>query len=165
MVSTFFAPTKMYSLCNAGHPVPLIFRSNTATWSELRNEADRSEAVTDVPLGINDDAGYRQFKVKLETGDMVLSFSDAVTESIGTDGRQVGPAGILRMVSELDLREPDEVIPAIVDRITELSSGNLDQDDTTLLLCQVTGTTPSLKDNLLAPFRMFKSVTAESDVE
>ena len=40
---------------------------------------------------------YGQLEVKLRTGDMVLSFSDAVTESEDGNGRQLGSAGILRL--------------------------------------------------------------------
>lgn len=158
LVGTFFAPTMTYALCNAGHPVPLMFHSAASEWSELKGEAKQSNVATDMPLGIMGDVSYGQLDVRLRTGDMVLSFSDAVTESTDADGRQLGQAGVLKLVRELDLREPDEVIPAIVERITSLSDNNLKQDDATLLLCQATGSGPSLKNNLLAPFRLFGPV-------
>jgi hypothetical protein len=35
---------------------------------------------------------------------------------------------------------------------------NAGQDDLTVMLCHATGTTTTLRDNLLAPIRLFRSV-------
>ena len=35
LVTTFFAPTNHLSLCNAGHPPPLLYRAATGQWSFL----------------------------------------------------------------------------------------------------------------------------------
>ena len=56
LVSTFFAPTQTFALCNAGHPAPLLFRRATSQWTELANKVDHTEAVTDTPLGVIDEA-------------------------------------------------------------------------------------------------------------
>lgn len=159
LVSTFFAPTKTFALCNAGHPPPLVFRRAAGGWSWLINDVVESKPAEDMPLGIIGDVRYRQFQVRLEPGDMVLSYSDAVTESKDADGRPLGLAGILRLVRELQTSKPDGIISALVARISELADSNLKQDDATLLLCEATGSGVSLKDNLLAPFRFFGSVT------
>ena len=158
LVTTFFAPTQIFTLCNAGHPAPLLFRRGTSQWTELANNADHTEAVTDTPLGVIDEAAYRQLNVQLQTGDMVLGFSDAVTESEDANGRQFGRDGIFRMVRELNATKPDDVIPALLERIAGSADGNLTQDDATILLCQATGGGPSPRDNWLAPFRLFGSV-------
>jgi sigma-B regulation protein RsbU (phosphoserine phosphatase) len=159
LVSTFFATTKTYSLCNAGHPTPIIFRSGTSQWSELKNEASSSKILSDTPLGVVDEVAYGQRDVRLQTGDMVLSFSDAATESEDRDGRQLGVAGVLRLVRELGLQDSEEVIPSLVERIRELSDSNLRQDDATFILGQATGGGPSLKKNLLAPLRFMGQIT------
>ena len=157
LVSTFFAPSQSFSLCNAGHPVPLLFRSDKSEWSELSSDCDETEHAN-TPFGIIEKASYGQLEIKLRTGDMVLSFSDAVTESEDGNGRQLGSAGILRLAHDLQLTTPELVIPTLVDRLTSLADGNLHQDDATMLLIQATGAGPTLKNNLLAPFRLFGSV-------
>lgn len=154
LVSTFFAPTRNYSVCNAGHPTPLIFRVATGEWAELKGKEDLSIHQTDMPLGILDDVRYRQFDTQLQVGDMVLSFSDAVTEARDGHGCQLGQSGILDLVRELGHRVPDAMISGIVEHITHLADDNLNQDDATLLLCQATGSGPTLKNDLLALFRL-----------
>jgi len=165
LVSTFFAPTKTFTLCSAGHHAPLIFHGSTSQWSELKGEVGESYIVKDIPLGIVGDAYYDQHAVKLQAGDMVLSYSDAIIESTGEDGRQLGEAGILKLVRELDLQEPEPVIPAIVENITGLAGNNLKQDDATIMLCRATGSGPSMRNNLLAPFRIFSSVKDRTSLD
>jgi serine phosphatase RsbU (regulator of sigma subunit) len=154
LVATFFAPTRSFALCNAGHPAPLVFRRSTSEWTELATNDSASEAVTDMPLGISGETTYCQLSVRLQAGDMVLCFSDAVTESQDAEGRQLGRPGVLRLVRDLKIADPAEVIPSLLEQITGLRDDNLTQDDTTILLCQATGGGPSLQDNLLAPFRL-----------
>lgn len=158
LVSTFFATTMTYSLCNAGHPVPLVFRRKKSQWSAIENEASTSDVPADTPLGVIAEAGYGQVDLRLQTGDLVLSFSDAVTESQDRDGRLLGQAGVLRMVRELVVQQPEQVIPALVDRIRALRTQNLRQDDATFLLSQTTGGGPPLRNSLLAPIRFMGRV-------
>ncbi len=165
LVSTFFAPTKTFTLCSAGHHAPLLFHASTSQWSELKGEAGESHVVTDLPLGIVGDAYYGQHSIKLQAGDMVLSYSDAIIESTDEDGRQLGEAGILKLVRELDLQEPEHIIPVIVESITSLAGNNLEQDDATILLCRATGSGPSLRNNLLAPFRIFGPVKDRTSLD
>lgn len=164
LVATFFAPTQNFALCNAGHPAPLVFRRSTSEWAELVADDINSEAATDMPLGITAETTYCQRSIRLETGDMVLSFSDAVTESQDSDGRQLGRQGVLRLASELKMADSADFIPLLIERITSLAEDNLKQDDATILLCQATGRGPSLRDNLLAPFRLFGQVADRTEL-
>jgi len=163
LVSTYFAPTKSFSLSNAGHPSPLVFRRDAREWSTMNHEAHDAAFDIDVPLGIDETASYRELSTKLQPGDMVLSYSDAITESLGGDGRQLGQSGVLELVRSLEAETAGEIIPSIIHRVESFAEDNLEQDDVTLLLCLATGGGPSLKNNLLAPFRMFGPVADRTD--
>ncbi len=94
LISTYFAPTRSYSLCNAGHPPPLLFRSRSREWSVLRQvAADLSRAA--VPDGVVDFSEYQQLTTKMDVGDMVLSYSNILTECRDTRGDIVGLDGLL----------------------------------------------------------------------
>ncbi len=164
LVSTFFAPTRSFTLCNAGHPPPLVFRQVDSQWSELTRELEETNEVTDIPFGIMNEVCYSHNELRLRPGDMVLSYSDAIIESTGADGRQLHQEGVLDLVRELDLQEPEKIIPALVESITGLSNDNLKQDDVTIMLCQATGGGPVLKNSLLAPFRIFGKVTDQTKI-
>ena len=165
IVSTFFAPTRTLTLCSAGHHAPLFFLGSASCWSELEYQAEKSLLVKDIPLGIMGDVFYGQQAVRLQADDMVLCYSDAIIESTDEHGRQLGQAGILKLVRELDVQMPEQVIPALVERLTGLADNNLRQDDATLLLYRATGGGPSLKNNLLAPFRMFGAAVDRTSLD
>jgi serine phosphatase RsbU (regulator of sigma subunit) len=158
VVGTYFAPTRMLTLSNAGHPTPLLRRKIDNAWSELNLRDTDSKDTTDLPLGILDEVSYGQVAIQLEPGDALFCYSDAVTESADASGSQLGQAGLLRLVQSLRA-EPEDLIPELVERLKHLSADNLEQDDVTLIVCQATGGAPTLKENLLAPFRLLGPVT------
>src|SRR4051794_7168845 len=64
VVTTFFGPTSSLSLCNAGHPPPLVYRAAKRDWSFLEAattppcEAAESQNLANIPLGILDLCDY-----------------------------------------------------------------------------------------------------------
>ena len=78
VVTTFFAPTQRLIICNAGHPRPLLYRASKQEWTLLGAEATaEAPSPNNMPLGIIDITEYEQFDVELESGDCVLSYTDA----------------------------------------------------------------------------------------
>jgi sigma-B regulation protein RsbU (phosphoserine phosphatase) len=162
VVTTFFAPTNRLSLCNAGHPPPLIYRGATRRWEYL--ELDESVAVdaANLPLGIVDLTDYEQFEVDLTVGDLVLCYTDSLTESYDADGQMLGQAGLLRVIQEEAVGEPSTFVPRLLDRIGGLRLGNLQNDDVTALLFRPNGSasTKSLTVRLMAPIRLAGAMLA-----
>src|SRR5688500_508675 len=103
--STFFAPTNHLSLCNAGHPPPLLYRAAERTWSFLQQDraARESSGAANFPLGVVDLSDYAQFDVRLNVGDLVLCYTDSLVEcgdGAGT-GELLGQHGLLDVVKTL----------------------------------------------------------------
>src|SRR5689334_14926250 len=91
VVTTFFAPTRDLSICNAGHPPPLVYRAAKREWSYLENRAEESERCeTNIPLGVIDLTDYEQFDVRLKVGDLVLCYTDSLIESRDANGEMLG---------------------------------------------------------------------------
>ena len=164
LVSTFFAPTRTFTLCNAGHPAPLHYRQASGTWEPLTHGRSDTAQVTDTPFGVQTEAVYGELQVKLAEGDMVLCFSDAFTESTDQTDRPLGTRGILQIVRGLDAAHPGSLITQLTGRLRQLGVNNLSHDDATLLLVQANGGGATLKDNLLAPFRLLGSVNDRTDI-
>ena len=102
IIGTYFAPTRSYEFCNAGHPPPFLYRANTETWSMLDiKEQERDELPPNFPLGIDAATEYEQQSVKLNPGDAILSYSDALIESLRQDGDLIMPAGLLDIVQSM----------------------------------------------------------------
>jgi len=162
LVCSFFSPTGRLTLCNAGHPDPLFLQQN-GRWVPLSQQPDVRQAG-DFPLGVLDDADYSQTELALATGELLLLFSDAFSESRRSDGTLLGTAGLLSLVETLDPSEPERLIPQLIEAIQNEDPNNLTDDDATAIVIRSTSSTPSLKDNLLAPLRLLGSVQDRTEI-
>lgn len=140
VVITFFAPTRRLSLCNAGHPRPLLFHALDGRWSFLSDqEQPESKGLQNVPLGLFEVADYEHLDVELEPGDCVLSYTDALIESFDADGKMLGEEGLLRIVNLLGDVPAEKLIPSLLQEIGERFPENLAADDVTLLAVRANG--------------------------
>jgi phosphoserine phosphatase RsbU/P len=113
------------SFLNAGHNPPLIVHS-AGTVEQL--------ASGGLPLGIKADADYREGRTHLQMGDVLVIYSDGVTEAASPSGEEFGPTRLYEVVS----RNVDASAAGIRDRIesalTKFSQGTQAADDITLVI-------------------------------
>lgn len=166
IATTFFAPTNHLSLCNAGHPPPLLYRGAEGTWSFLQQERAARESsessATNFPLGVVDRSDYAQFDVRLNIGDLVLCYTDSLIEcgDGGGTGDLLGQEGLLNVVRTLDVSSPANLIPSLLHAIQTKACAVLSGDDVTVLLFRPNGLAPTkpLGERLLAPFRVLREL-------
>jgi len=157
LVSTFFSPTKTLSLCNAGHPMPLIRRVSSGRW-ECCDTGLSETPMRNMPIGISELVVYRSGKLVLSPGDMVLSYTDSLSESLKEDGKLISPQGVCELLQDINVSNPGLIVPALLTRIRDLNSANLSSDDTTVMLLRANGTGVPWIDNLKAPFRLLRGL-------
>jgi len=113
------------SFLNAGHNPPLIVHAS-GTVEQL--------AAGGLPLGIKADAEYREGRTQLQPGDVLVIYSDGVTEAGSPSGEEFGPTRLYECVS----RNVDASAAGIRDRIesalTKFSQGTRAADDITLVI-------------------------------
>lgn len=113
------------SFLNAGHNPPLIVHA-AGTVEQL--------ASGGLPLGIKADADYREGRTHLLPGDVLVIYSDGVTEAASPNGEEFGPTRLYEVVS----RNVDASAAGIRDRIesalTKFSQGTQAADDITLVI-------------------------------
>jgi serine phosphatase RsbU (regulator of sigma subunit) len=165
VVTTFFAPSRRLSLCNAGHPRPLLFRARKGEWSLLGQDSEQAggRGPQNTPLGLFDIADYEQMDVELDPGDCLVSYSDALIESCDADGEMLGESGLLRIARLLGDVPADKLIPSLLQEIRERFPKNLSDDDVTLLVVRANGGSleHSLSDKVGA-FRRFMATLFRS---
>ena len=148
IVATFFAPSRRLTVCNAGHPRPLLYRAAQRQWNFLGHDFLGNDGPgvqstpSNIPLGLIEMSEYEQFDVELEPGDCVLSYTDALMESNDADGQMLGEAGVLRIARLLGDVEPQKLIERLLGEIAERSPGNLSEDDVTVLVVRANGRAP-----------------------
>jgi serine phosphatase RsbU (regulator of sigma subunit) len=113
------------SFLNAGHNPPLIVHA-AGTVEQL--------ASGGLPLGIKADADYREGRTHMQRGDVLVIYSDGVTEAASPTGEEFGPTRLYEVVS----RNVDASAAGIRDRIesalTKFSQGTKAADDITLVI-------------------------------
>jgi phosphoserine phosphatase RsbU/P len=140
IVTTFFAPSRRLMVCNAGHPRPLFYTAATKTWDLLGDHGDAGDfKPRNLPLGIIPMTEYEQFDVELEPRDCVISYTDALIESLDASGEELGEAGLLKIVRSLGDVEPHRLIDLVLKEIAERFPQNLSDDDVTMLVVQANG--------------------------
>ncbi|HTC89703.1 MAG TPA: PP2C family protein-serine/threonine phosphatase [Bryobacteraceae bacterium] len=140
IVTTFFEPSRRLTVCNAGHPRPLLYRAGQRKWDFLGGQETGSRSTpSNIPLGLFDGAEYEQFDIELEPGDCLLSFTDALIESRDADGEMLGEDGLLRIVRVLGDVDPQKMIETLLGEIERRYPENLSEDDVTVLVVRANG--------------------------
>ena len=119
---------RQLTYCSAGHP-PLLVRRASGAIEELGDD------IAGFPLGIMPDSDYQQAETTLHPGDVVVIYSDGVT-----DGRNIreelydtrDQRRLLKRLAESPGR-PEAVGRSILQDIREFSTGHAQTDDITLI--------------------------------
>jgi sigma-B regulation protein RsbU (phosphoserine phosphatase) len=77
---------------------------------------------------------YEEGAVQLYPGDMVLAYTDGVTEAVSPAGEEWGEAGLLRAVAEHDAQSANKVAEGIFRSMDEFSLGRQIDDATVIVL-------------------------------
>lgn len=164
LMNTYFAPTRSFTVCNAGHPPPMLYRSRTREWW-LMKQSPEDSASTDQALGVVHPDDYHLFKTTLERGDVVLEYSNSLSEGRDRAGHTIGVSGLLDRVRQLDAETPAAIPDQLLQVIRDEHPENLADDDATIIVCHATNTPVPWKDSVLAPLRLLRSVSDQTSFE
>jgi hypothetical protein len=111
---------------NAGHMPPLVRRAGTGTSERL--------GATGVALGMFEESTYEAESALLDPGDLLVLYSDGITEAENPQGEPFEDAGLERVLNNLateDLAQAGRAIFGAVERHAQDTRFN---DDLTVLL-------------------------------
>ncbi len=156
VVASYFAPTRTLSITNAGHPPPVLYDAISRTWSFMQLGCVENTAPTDIPLGVLELSEYEEHAQHLHTGDIVLLYTDALSECRNTEGKILSQEAFTGILAQLDISRPGQMIPELLKELRTLNSRNLVEDDITILLItpndqfEIRYETPGFKHHMLA---------------
>ena len=132
VTATFDRDTGEFNFAYAAHPRMLYWHKSACHWQPL------GEGLEGLPLGFIAGETYSQQSVRLDAGDMVLAFSDAVTEVESPQRDQLEPEGFLQLANTTLARLPQppalhDFAEALVDEIRRYHGSAEFDDDLTLL--------------------------------
>lgn len=132
VTATFDRASGEFNYAYAAHPRMLHWRKRDGRWQPL------GEGLENLPLGFIAGEIYSQQSVRLEEGDIVLAFSDGVTDVESPGGEQLTAEGFLDLVTatQAQLTTPPalhDLAEALLEDIGRFHSSEEFGDDLTLL--------------------------------
>ena len=113
---------------NAGHDAPVLLR---------RNGIEGLPRSENMPLGVWDEAEFVSGNISLQPGDILLLYTDGVTEAMNTVGNEFGRDRLNEAVlaaGNSGITEASGIIGSVLDLVRQHASG-VDQSDDITLLC------------------------------
>jgi serine phosphatase RsbU (regulator of sigma subunit) len=157
IVATYLSARHQFMLCNAGHPRPLWFSQKTRSWSFINSELIESGQATNLPLGFDESTEYQQFELPVAEGDLIVLYTDGLTETLQDDETLLGEAGLLGIVSAIDTADTREFGRTLMQRLRDSSGNRPNEDDMTILVLKFVAArrrTPGVREKLNAYARV-----------
>jgi sigma-B regulation protein RsbU (phosphoserine phosphatase) len=113
---------------NAGHNPPMLLR-RSGTLERLRTGGP--------PLGVFADSRYEQASTTLGPGDVLLVFSDGITEAPAANEEEFGEARLERVLRDRSALPAAELCNTIIAAVLAYQDGTPQQDDMTVVVARV----------------------------
>lgn len=133
----YYCETKELVFANAGHPPGLWYRAAEKQWSWLNEATPYAAKVVDgLPLGLIPGTEYTQTAVQLGEGDIVVLYTDGVTESFNEKECELGYPGLLNIAQELEIDRPEILGAKLLNSLRAFRGTIPCSDDLSLVILQ-----------------------------
>jgi serine phosphatase RsbU (regulator of sigma subunit) len=117
--------TGKINFANAGHNRPIIIRSQELDSEELPSG--------DIALGVIEDVQYKNMEISLNHGDLILFYTDGLTETFSSDEEEFGAKRVIHFLEENHLLSVNEILDKLDLQLNEFRNGQPPSDDLTLI--------------------------------
>src|SRR5215813_7154074 len=101
--------TKSIALSNSGLPYPLLVRAGQPTFLD----------VGGIPLGLFPDTRYEETSLQLQSGDVLVFYSDGVVEMRNDSGEEFGLKRLAETVCTSYEKAPEEIVKVVSGALAE----------------------------------------------
>ncbi len=129
MVYAVLEPDGRLVYCNAGHNPPFLLGRTGV------RRLDKGGLI----LGLFEHAVYEEATLLLDQGDLVVLFSDGVSEAMDPSGDEFGEERILETLEASRHEDPPTILKRLTDAVRDFSAGNTQFDDITALIVRYLG--------------------------
>jgi PAS domain S-box-containing protein len=111
---------------NAGHNPPLVYRVQSDLFEEL--------SATGLVMGADEGEKYSQKTVQIDPGDIVVLYTDGITESINSSQEMYGESRLKSVVRRYATQPAGTILGKILDEVLGFCGSEPQFDDITLLV-------------------------------
>jgi phosphoserine phosphatase RsbU/P len=125
--SIYDPKTRTITLANSGLPYPLLVRAGQPTFLD----------VGGIPLGLFPDSKYEETGLQLQTGDILVFYSDGVVEMRSETGEEFGLRRLAEAVRSYHEKSPQEIVKSISGSLADFIGRVRPQDDRTMIVVKM----------------------------
>jgi sigma-B regulation protein RsbU (phosphoserine phosphatase) len=118
--------TGLLTYTNAGHLPPLVIRDGQAIRLEVNGTV----------VGAFPFAQYNESSIKLETGDLLVCYTDGITEPENDYGEMFGEDRLIDVLVKNTDRPEEQMLDAVMEAVRQWTGSPELQDDMTMLLAR-----------------------------
>ncbi len=123
--------TRQLTYVNAGHNPPMLFHRAAGAWQISRLE------VGGTVVGLLETFPYEQGSLRIEPGDVLIAFTDGISESMNSADEEWGEGPLIETVKACAGLTPSETIARIMKAADTFVAGAKQHDDMTLVVLGV----------------------------
>ena len=128
--------TGRLAFSNAGHLPPLWYHARQKKWGWLKEDDFlQADKASGLPIGLIPGTDYLQTVVNLEPDDLLVLYTDGVTEAENNVGQNLDREQLLKWARKGPIDSPETLGRALLARL-ELFQGRCRTDDETLVVLQ-----------------------------
>jgi phosphoserine phosphatase RsbU/P len=119
---------------NAGHVPPLWYRAAERKWLVVSHATPYAKEIADLPLGVIAGTPYTQTAIQLSPGDLLVLYTDGISESRGADGSQLGSDQLVSLASTVPVELADKAGEALLSSVERFRGPESTADDETMIV-------------------------------
>jgi sigma-B regulation protein RsbU (phosphoserine phosphatase) len=140
--ATFFCAvydetSRYMTFVNAGHNPPFWMRPKSNIQNGPSDIRVLRLQTTGTVLGLFSNSVYHQTTVNLQTGDVVVCFTDGVTEARNPNDEEFGEENLSRLVQDNLQLSANQLADLILERIHDFAGGAVQYDDLTFIILKI----------------------------
>jgi len=133
----FHARRGLLVMTNAGHPPALWYRAHRDEWAWFEpHRTEESSGVSGTPLGLLPNVSYDRMIVKPDPGDLIVLYSDGVSEATNPAGNELGRDDLLTLARILNSSSAETFGAQLVEAVSDFRGGSVPEDDETIIVLQ-----------------------------
>jgi serine phosphatase RsbU (regulator of sigma subunit) len=138
-VLSYYCRTGELIFASAGHPPTLWYHANQKTWDWLHERTPHTAKMFEgLPLGLIHGTEYEQTRVRLAEGDLLILYTDGITECADKADRELGYEGLLKLLRSVPVEPSIATASALVTAVEEFRGSTPCLDDQSVIVLQRT---------------------------
>jgi phosphoserine phosphatase RsbU/P len=136
IVLGYYSETSELLFTNAGHLPPLWYHAAEQTWSLMLESSPYSKEVADLPLGLISGTRYTQTAVQIGAGDLIVLYTDGVTDSTDDSGAHLDQNGLLALAQRVPLASASQTGQRLIELLEAFRGVVPPNDDETIVVLE-----------------------------